>query len=131
MAPEVTTRALERDAVTPEFLEQAVALLEQVGLKERMHHRPSELSGGEQQRVAIARALLKKPKLILADEPTGELDSDTGLHIFNLLRELNRTEQTTVVTVTHDHRYLTDQDRVLRMEDGQFLRAANPSHQTT
>lgn len=102
---------------------EAVALLEQVGLKHRLHHRPSELSGGEQQRVAVARALLKRPKLVLADEPTGELDSASGAAIFRLLRELNRNDQTTVITVTHDHRYLTDSDRILHMEDGRFIDA--------
>ena len=103
---------------------EAIKLLEQVGLKHRMHHRPNELSGGEQQRVAVARALLKKPKLVLADEPTGELDSATGAAIFGLLRELNESQQTTVITVTHDHRYLTENDRILHMEDGRFIDAA-------
>ena len=100
---------------------EAEAILEQVGLKDRMHHRPSQLSGGEQQRVAIARAILKKPKLILADEPTGELDSETGAMIFSMLRQLNQQQQTTVITVTHDHRYVTEDDRILKMEDGRFL----------
>lgn len=98
--------------------QRARELLDRVGLKDRWHHRPSQMSGGEQQRVAIARAILKAPKLILADEPTGELDSETGQLIFELLRDLQREENVTVVTVTHDERYLTPTDRILRMENG-------------
>ncbi len=101
--------------------EEAEALLARVGLGGRMHHRPSELSGGEQQRVAIARAILKKPQVILADEPTGELDTETGRRVFDILRELNQTEGTTIITVTHDERYINQDDKVLRMQDGQFL----------
>ncbi len=101
--------------------EEAEALLARVGLGDRMHHRPSELSGGEQQRVAIARAILKKPKVILADEPTGELDTETGRRVFEILRDLNKTEGTTIITVTHDERYINSNDKVLRMQDGQFL----------
>ena len=100
---------------------EAEELLARVGLGDRMHHRPSELSGGEQQRVAIARAILKKPMVILADEPTGELDTQTGRRVFEILRELNQTDGTTIVTVTHDERYITPNDKVLRMQDGRFL----------
>jgi putative ABC transport system ATP-binding protein len=99
---------------------EAVELLRKVGLGERLDHRPSQLSGGEQQRVAIARALLKRPKLILADEPTGELDTATGQEIFAILRELQRDYQTTIVTVTHDHRYIGESDLVLRIQDGRI-----------
>ncbi len=100
---------------------EAIELLERVGLSERIQHRPNELSGGEQQRVAIARAILKKPKLILADEPTGELDTQTGHEVFAILRDLNKECESTIVTVTHDHRYIDAGDRVLRMQDGKFL----------
>jgi len=99
---------------------EAIELLKRVGLSERLDHRPSQLSGGEQQRVAIARAILKRPALILADEPTGELDSATGQEIFAILRDLQREIQTTVVTVTHDHRYIQDGDLVLRIQDGRI-----------
>jgi putative ABC transport system ATP-binding protein len=102
---------------------EAEELLRDVGLGERLAHRPSELSGGEQQRVAIARALLKKPDLILADEPTGELDSATGQEIFALLRRMQLERGTTIVTVTHDHRYIHGEDLVLRIQDGRILGA--------
>ena len=99
---------------------EAVELLKRVGLGNRLDHRPDQLSGGEQQRVAIARALLKKPALVLADEPTGELDSANGAEIFRLLRELQAEQGSTVVTVTHDHRYLQESDVVLQLRDGRL-----------
>ena len=100
--------------------DRAVALLKQVGLGDRLQHRPAHLSGGEQQRVAIARALLKCPKLVLADEPTGELDSKTGAEVFQLLRELSAANGATVVVVTHDQIYFQPTDRIIRMRDGQL-----------
>ena len=106
--------------VSSELREQAVTLLKHVGLGDRLDHRPNHLSGGEQQRIAIARALLKKPCVVLADEPTGELDSVTGAEVFRLLRELCAEQHTTVVVVTHDESYLTADDRVLRMRDGKL-----------
>lgn len=99
---------------------RAVEMLQQVGLGERLDHRPHQLSGGEQQRIAIARALLKRPKVVLADEPTGELDSTTGREVFHLLRTLCAEHETTVVVVTHDQSFVEDSDRVLRMKDGLF-----------
>ncbi len=99
---------------------RAIQLLKQVGLTNRLDHRPNQLSGGEQQRVAIARAILKRPKLVLADEPTGELDSATGAEVFGHLRRLHEELRTTVVVVTHDQRYLTDSDNVLRLQDGKL-----------
>lgn len=104
--------------VSAELRAEAIDMLEQVGLGNRLDHRPHQLSGGEQQRIAIARALLKKPKLVLADEPTGELDSATGADIFSLLRKLSAERETTVVVVTHDHSFVHPADRILRMKDG-------------
>lgn len=106
--------------VTPEQRRSAIAMLEKVGLGSRLDHRPSQLSGGEQQRVAIARALLKKPPLMLADEPTGELDSRTGSEIFGYIRALHAELGTTVVVVTHDERYLSPSDRILKLADGRL-----------
>jgi len=100
---------------------EAEELLRRIGLGDRMSHRPAELSGGEQQRVAVARAVLKRPKLILADEPTGELDSENGAALFDLLRTLASEQGTTVIVVTHDHSYLQPGDRVLTLRDGQIV----------
>src|SRR5204863_205419 len=96
--------------------------LERVGLQARMHHRPSELSGGEQQRAALARALVNRPKLLLADEPTGNLDSKTGTEIMDLIRELNRTLEMTVIIVTHE-RSLAERyaNRLVFLGDGKLV----------
>jgi polar amino acid transport system ATP-binding protein len=99
---------------------RARELLTSVGLAEKANQHPHQLSGGQQQRVAIARALLKKPSLVLADEPTGELDTATGAEIFRHLRQLQSEQRTTVVVVTHDSRYITPSDRVIRMQDGRL-----------
>ncbi len=93
-------------------------LLDTVGLKSRREHLPKELSGGEAQRVAIARALIDCPKIVLADEPTGNLDSKTGESILNLLKELNKTEEVTIVLVTHDRETSKKTDRVITLVDG-------------
>jgi putative ABC transport system ATP-binding protein len=95
-------------------------LLELVGLGGRMKHRPHELSGGEQQRVAIARALANRPRLLLADEPTGQLDSETGHLIMMLLRDVVRTERVTALVATHDPVMLDVADRVLELRDGEL-----------
>ena len=94
--------------------------LEQVGLGERARHRPSELSGGQQQRVAIARALVSEPALVLADEPTANLDSATGREIVDLMRRLNRERGTTFVFSTHDPRIMSAADRVVEISDGRL-----------
>ncbi|MCA9015586.1 MAG: ABC transporter ATP-binding protein [Planctomycetaceae bacterium] len=109
--------------VTAEQKQRAEDLLKQVGLGQRITHRPNQLSGGEQQRVAIARALLKRPLLILADEPTGELDSKTGAEIFHCLRDMSEQYKTTVVIVTHDERYIRETDYILRLRDGKIVDA--------
>lgn len=99
---------------------RVAAMLQRVGIDHRADHLPQQLSGGQQQRVAVARALVIQPKLILADEPTGNLDSKNGQDVMNLLRELNR-EGTTVVMVTHSEREGAYADRLVRMLDGQIL----------
>ena len=102
---------------------RAKDLLEQVGLDEaKQNRKPSRLSGGEQQRVAIARALGNKPKLILADEPTGNLDSETGKTIFNLLHDLAKSERTTIVVVTHDLSIAGKTDKTFRLQDGKLVK---------
>ena len=106
----------------PEEVEgEAVAILNEVGLGARLHHKPGELSGGEQQRVAVARALLQKPDLVLADEPTGNLDTHTGDALFGLMRELNKARGTTFVIVTHNDKLSAQADRIVHMQDGQIV----------
>jgi putative ABC transport system ATP-binding protein len=100
---------------------KAVDLLTQVGLGKRLGHRPSQLSGGQQQRVAIARALIKNPLLILADEPTGELDSRAGDEIIQLLRQNQTQRGCTLVVVTHARRFITPEDLVIELEDGRVV----------
>jgi ABC-type lipoprotein export system ATPase subunit len=106
-----------------ETLVRASRLLERVGLGKRMEHRPMELSGGEQQRVAIARALINDPVAILADEPTGNLDSHTGDEIMDLLLALRAERQTTLIIATHDSRLAERAPRVVRLVDGQVVSA--------
>jgi putative ABC transport system ATP-binding protein len=105
----------------PKARERAQALLEEVGLRERGHHYPSQLSGGEQQRVAIARAFSNAPTILLADEPTGNLDSKNGAHIFELLVKLNREHGTTLLLVTHDHTLANQADRVISLSEGRIV----------
>jgi ABC-type lipoprotein export system ATPase subunit len=100
---------------------RAQELLESLGLRERLHHLPGQLSGGEQQRVAIARALINYPKLILADEPTGNLDSQSGEEIGRLLRHLNRDLGLTVLLVTHDANIAAYADQVVHLRDGRHI----------
>ena len=101
-----------------ESLKMAKEMLIEVGLGKRTEHKPGELSGGEQQRVAVARALLLHPALILADEPTGNLDSRTSLEIFHLLRKINQEKQVTFILVTHNEKIAVQGDRLLEMVDG-------------
>lgn len=105
---------------TPEAKARAGDLLEQVGLKDRFQHRPSQLSGGESQRVALARALVHKPQLLLADEPSGSLDQKTSSYVMNLFFEMARKTQTTTVLVTHDQELAARCDRQLQLKDGRL-----------
>jgi putative ABC transport system ATP-binding protein len=100
------------------------AAMELVGLSDRMHHTPSELSGGQEQRVAIARAIVADPPLLVADEPTGDLDRESATRILELLRELARVHHKTIVMVTHDAKAAAAADRTLHLEKGQLLEAA-------
>ncbi len=102
---------------------EAQALLTQVGLSHRLKHRPAELSGGERQRVAIARSLINKPRLLLADEPTGNLDHVTGATILDMLMEIRAQRRQTMVVVTHDEHTAARADRVIRLLDGQVVTA--------
>ncbi len=104
-----------------EVEKEARSILQEVGLGARLNHKPGELSGGEQQRVAVARALLQKPELVLADEPTGNLDTRTGEALFSLMRELNKSRGTTFVIVTHNDKLSAQADRILHMQDGQIV----------
>jgi putative ABC transport system ATP-binding protein len=104
---------------TNEGTRKAEKLLEMVGLKDRIHHRPGELSAGQQQRVAIARALANDPAIILADEPTGNLDLNTGMEIIDLLHGLNKSKGLTLIAATHDLKMIKASDRIVWMRDGQ------------
>ncbi len=122
-----TLTALENVMVPLELLNEknirgrAEQILDRVGLKERFHHFPPQLSGGEQQRVGLARAFIHKPKVLFADEPTGNLDSETGRHISRLLFELNRVEGITLVMVTHNAELARETGRVLNLSGGSLI----------
>jgi putative ABC transport system ATP-binding protein len=112
---------LLQKAPSRERTQRVLALLERVGLRDYAKHRPSELSGGQRQRVAIARALVSRPQLVLADEPTANLDSTTGQNIIDLMKELNRTEKTTFIFSTHDAQVMAHASAVVRLADGKLV----------
>ena len=101
--------------------ERAARLLEDVGLGDRIHHQPAEMSGGERQRTAIARALINHPSLVLGDEPTGEVDSETSTQLIDLMRRMNRERGVTFVIVTHDMEIANRTDRIIRLKDGRVV----------
>jgi len=106
------------DISEKESIQKATEMLELVGLKDRVNHRPTELSGGEQQRVAIARALINDPKIVLADEPTGNLDTTTGWEVVRLMKHLNEEKGQTFVVVTHDQSVAETANRMIYLKDG-------------
>lgn len=110
-----------------EAVEKAEEMLRLMGLEARMNHRPSELSGGEQQRVAMARALINNPKIVLADEPTGNLDTKTGWEIVQLMKKLNEEKKQTFVVVTHDPQIAETADRIIYLKDGMVERVKEAS----
>jgi len=110
----------DRDISKKQLQDKAKFLLDRVGLSDRKDHKPKELSGGQAQRVAIARALIANPKILLADEPTGNLDSKTGQEIMQLLLEINKEQNTTLMIVTHDSDLITDAQRKIHLKDGKL-----------
>ena len=118
---------LQRELTGHERSKRVMGLLDRVGIREYATHRPSELSGGQRQRVAIARALVTRPGIVLADEPTANLDSVTGQHILDLMKELNRTERTTFIFSTHDQRVMTHANAIVRLADGKFVDRVTPA----
>lgn len=114
---------IENKKSKKEIKERAEFLLDKVGLLEIKNNKSSNMSGGQQQRVAIARALMNNPKIILADEPTGNLDSDTTMEIYTLLRKINNEFGTTFIIITHDDRIAKLADRIIEIESGEILPA--------
>ncbi|MCK5259615.1 MAG: ABC transporter ATP-binding protein [Candidatus Omnitrophica bacterium] len=110
-----------RKGAKKQFEGQGLDILDKVGLKERVHHKPYQLSGGEQQRVAIARALINKPRIVFCDEPTGNLDSESGEGIIHLLMDLNKKNNQTLVIVTHDEHIAERSNRTIHIRDGELI----------
>lgn len=117
----VSLPLIYQNITTHLMAERSKELLNRVGLWNLEKRKPPELSGGQQQRVAIARALITKPKLILADEPTGALDTQTGQEIFSLLKELNEIDKTTIIIVTHDPKIANQCQRIIKIQDGNII----------
>ncbi len=125
----VTLPMVFQGASKREAERRGVDILDRVGLGHRLHHKPFELSGGQQQRVAVARALANTPTVILADEPTGNLDTKTGREIIELLRELQQHEGVTIISATHDRRMIGMSDRVVWIRDGKLERVQEQAEQ--
>ncbi len=117
-ALENVTLPIRYSDITANMRQRAEAALQSVGLGDRIHHKPNQLSGGQQQRVAIARALVNEPAILLADEPTGNLDSQSGKEVMDLLLNLNQQENTTIVLVTHDPKVAAQAKRIVQLFDG-------------
>jgi putative ABC transport system ATP-binding protein len=117
---------LQRELSGPERKARVLGLLEKVGIRDYTTHRPSELSGGQRQRVAIARALVTRPQLVLADEPTANLDSVTGQNILDIMKDLNRTEKTTFIFSTHDQHVMANANSIVRLADGKLVDRVTP-----
>ena len=118
---------LQRRLSGSDRAQRVMSLLDRVGIREYANHRPSELSGGQRQRVAIARALVTRPGIVLADEPTANLDSVTGQHILDLMKELNRTEKTTFIFSTHDQKVMAHANAIVRLADGKLVDRVTPA----
>ena len=123
LAPMIERSFLGFRSQRTELLKRAHALLNELGLSHRLKHRPAQLSGGERQRVAIARALMNNPRILFADEPTGNLDFDTGRQIMTVLEKLHREQRQTIVMVTHDRALARQADRVLVLREGKLEKA--------
>lgn len=119
---------IRQGAPTPADVARVQGLLERVGLQEQLHKRPTTISGGQQQRTAVVRALANQPALVLADEPTGNLDSHSGQQVFAMMREITRDEHVAFVMVTHDDRLARAADRILRIEDGRIADVTRTAH---
>ncbi len=114
-------RTIRRNGSSTQNGSDAERILDLLGLRNKMHHRPAELSGGEQQRVAIARAIINRPKILLADEPTGNLDSENSMMVLEMLQELNVKYRQTIILITHDPEVASNASRIIEMRDGLIL----------